>query len=102
GIAQVGPIGTLPWYYESGLASDGDPALAFGPVPDAKGHFFWSNGSRLYYANLAANFSTVRSESAFKGFEAIAVSRTDDVAGAAAGDQSAWLPPVIVSRQNAA
>ena len=98
---SVGPIGTLPWYYEAGLVSDGDPALAFGPVPDASGHFSWANGSRLYYANLTANLSAVRSETAFRGFEAVAVSRTDDVTAAAAGDQSAWMRPVIVSRQSA-
>jgi hypothetical protein len=96
---QVGSIGTLPWYYENGLVSDGDPALAFGPRP-GPGGFSWSNGSRLYYANLTANFSATRSEEAFKGFEAIAVSRTDDVQAAAAGAKSAWLAPVQVSQQS--
>ncbi len=100
--AHYGPIGTLPWYYENGLASDGDPSLAFGPRRGADGRFSWANGSRLYYANLTSNFSAERSEQAFKGAEAIAVSRTDDVVSAAAGNKSAWLPPVIVSRQNAA
>src|SRR3954470_12266040 len=76
---QVGPIGTLPWYYENGLVSDGDPAVAFGPRPDANGNFSWANGSRLYYANLTANFGATRDEASFKGFEAIAVSRTDNV-----------------------
>ena len=28
GTPQLGPIGTLPWYYESALDTDGDPALA--------------------------------------------------------------------------
>ena len=99
---QFGPIGTLPRYYESKLVSDGDPAVAFGPRRGANGQFSWSNGSRLYYANLTSNFSSNRSEQAFPGFEAIAVSRTDDVAAAAANDKNAWLPPVIVSKQNAA
>ena len=98
---MFGPIGTLPWYYENNLVSDGDPAVAFGPRP-GPGGFDWSNGSRLYYANLTSSFSGVRSEAGIKGFEAIAVSRTDNVQAAAADAKDAWLPPVIVSKQNAA
>jgi len=99
-----GDIGTLPNYYEAGLASDGDPALAWGPAPDASGHFptNWSAGARLYYGNLSANFSSVRSETAFKGFEAVAVSHTLDLAKAMSGDNTGWSAPVIVSKQNAA
>jgi hypothetical protein len=96
---HVGPIGTLPRYYENGLISDGDPAVGFGPQPDANGHFSWSNGWRLYYANLTSSLS-----GAFKGFEAIGVSRLDsqNYEAAKAGDNNAWMAPVIVTRQNAA
>lgn len=52
---EVGPIGTLPWYYEAGLISLGDPAVAVGPRP-VNGSFSWENGSRVYYANLAVDF----------------------------------------------
>ncbi|MFN2543277.1 MAG: sialidase family protein [Actinomycetota bacterium] len=97
---QAGPIGTLPRYYENGLVSDGDPALAFGPRRGSNGLFSWSNGSRLYYANLTANLGATRDELAFKGFEGIAVSRTDNVASAAAGNNSAWLDPVVISKQS--
>jgi hypothetical protein len=99
---QVGPIGTLPGYYENGLVSDGDPALAFGPTPDSSGHFDnWGNGSRLYYANLTSNFNSKRTET-FKGFEGVYVSRTDNPQAAALNDDSAWMAPVRVSKQSSA
>jgi hypothetical protein len=100
---KVGPIGTLPGYYEAGLVSDGDPAVAFGPVYK-DGTFSWANGSRLYYLNLTSNF---QGGSAFKGFEALAVSRVDGPAstgltGAIVQDEGNWMDPVVVSKQNAA
>jgi len=96
---ENGPIGTLPKYAENGLVSDGDPAVAFGPKPGGSG-FAWANGSRLYYANLTSNVGATRSEQTFKGYEAIAVSHTDDVAAAAAGNATAWSDPVIISKQS--
>lgn len=95
-----GPIGTVPFYFESGLASGGDPVVAWGPKPGPNGTFSYANGSRLYVSNLASNFSALREEQQFRGFEAIAVSRTDDFASAATGNQAAWMPPVIASKQS--
>ncbi|HKO28508.1 MAG TPA: sialidase family protein, partial [Solirubrobacteraceae bacterium] len=100
-----GPIGTVPWYYEHGLVSDGDPGVAIGPQP-GPGGFSWDNGERLYYSNLTSNFGATRTDQAFKGFEAIGVSRTDDIAAAANGDKNAWCvgkagcAPVLISRQS--
>ena len=98
GTTHVGPIHTLPGYFEHGMSSHGDPALTFGPKPGPNG-FSWSNGSRLYYANLAFPLST---GPGFAGFSAAVVSRTDNPQAAAVGVQSAWMDPVIASRQNAA
>lgn len=94
-----GPIGTLPKYFEDGLVSNGDPIVAFGPRPIG-GVFTWTNGVRLYYANLATNFP---GQQGTQGFVAIAVSRTDNVVAAAGGGPAgvaAWMPPVIASKQN--
>jgi hypothetical protein len=94
--AQGGLIGTLPWYYENDVVSDGDPALAFGPVQDANGDFSWVNGSRLYYANLTSNFASKRRDFAIKGVEGIGVSRTDNATAAANDSKAAWEPPVLI------
>jgi hypothetical protein len=99
-VPTVGPIGTLPWYHENGLISDGDPALVFGPQPDEEGDFSWANGSRLYYANLTSSLT-----GAFKGFEAIAVSRIDGdpaLTPAIVANQGGWMAPVIASKQSSA
>jgi hypothetical protein len=98
-MPRVGTIGTLPRYYENGLVSDGDPALVYGPRPSG-GRFRWANGSRLYYANLASNFSSARGETAFPGAEAIYASYTDNTRGVPS--QADWSDPVLVSRQNSA
>jgi hypothetical protein len=125
GTPRIGPIGTIPWYYETGLVSDGDPAVAFGPVP-VNGEFSWANGSRLYYANLTSNFPTslyasgarpreldeeeapernlALREQGFaesgpvKGVEGIAVSRADNVSAANYNAKTIWKPPVIASK----
>ncbi|MEA2482179.1 MAG: hypothetical protein QOC55_126 [Thermoleophilaceae bacterium] len=96
GPLGTGLIGTLPNYDTAGLVSDGDPAVAWGPAPGPNG-FSWQNGERAYFANLTANFSSVRSDEAFKGYEAIAVSHTVDLNAAMNGQNSGWSNPSIVS-----
>ena len=98
---EGGPIGTLPWYHEEGLVADGDPAVAFGPKPDANGDFDWANGSRLYAANLTSNFSADREERTFRGFEAIGVSYIDGnpLTPAIVNDKNSWSRPVIASQR---
>src|SRR5438445_8187548 len=51
----------------------------------------------FYYANLTSNFPGTKT---FNGFEAIAVSRTDNVPVARGGAKPSWMPPVLVSMQS--
>ena len=104
---ESGPIGTLPGYAEVGLVSDGDPGVAFGPVPAEDGTFSWDNGSRLYYTNLTSE-QLASDIDVFRGPEAIAVSRLDFPSTLTPADaqsiveeQDNWLPPEIVSKQSA-
>jgi hypothetical protein len=96
---HVGPIGTLPWYAESGLRSSGDPALAFGPRPK-NGSFSWANGSRLYYANLAFPNSNAQPAEPFKGVAAVAVSRIDDPTPERIREKDNWFHPVIAATRS--
>jgi hypothetical protein len=94
---HIGPIGTLPWYAEAGLVSSGDPAVAFGPRP-ANGRFSWSNGSRLYYANLTGSIADGFPQiEPFKGFLAVGVSRLDNPTPTSVLAKRSWMPPVIAT-----
>ena len=100
---QVGPIGTLPGYFEAGLVSDGDPAVAFGPVYPQRQLLV---GERIPAVLRQPDLQLPR-PAGFKGFEAIAVSRIDGPAStgltaAIVANQANWKAPVIVSKQNSA
>ena len=100
---HFGPIGTLPWYFESGLVSFGDPAVAIGPRPGANGTFSWANGARVYYANLTANFGHVEQSfqhGTVKGLIGVAVSRLDNPTPARVAKKSSWMRPSIVIRKS--
>lgn len=101
----VGPIGTVPNYYEAGLVSDGDPSVAFGPRYIG-GTFTYAQGAQAYYASLVANLATTKSDETFKGYEAMAVSHTTSLTQAISGSATSdngWSAPRVISsaKQNA-
>jgi hypothetical protein len=99
---HTGPIGTLPWYAENGLVAGGDPALAFGPRR-VNGQFSWSNGSRLYYANLTSALNNAFPQTEpFRGFLGVAVSRLDNPTPTSITDKNSWLAPVIATPRSSA
>jgi hypothetical protein len=72
----------------SGLQSDGDPVVAFGPKPDGSGGFSYENGARAYFGSLAGKLSGCI------GCELLAVSNSDDKG-------ATWSAPVVAtSRTN--
>jgi hypothetical protein len=95
GTAHFGTIYTLPWYYEAGITSDADSAVAFGPAP-VNGQFSWDNGSRFYYANLVSN-NGLTSETINSVFEGVGVSRIDNpTSPEVVSNKDNWFRPVLI------
>jgi hypothetical protein len=93
---QVGPIHTVPNFFENGLRSRSDPGVAFGPVPK-NGTFSYANGSRLYFATLATNLTDTKIQrGGINSNFAITVSHIDNLTPARVADQSNWSKPFFV------
>jgi len=75
-------IHTLPGYCEQNLESFGDPTLTVGPALGSNGRFSFSNGSVVYYGNLAFPVGSA--------VPVMAVSRSAD-------DGAHWAAPVVAS-----
>jgi hypothetical protein len=83
GSCQGRTIHTLPGYCENNLESFADSILTVGPAMGTDGKFSFTNGSVVYYGNLAFAASGA-------GVPAMAVSRSNN-------DAASWKAPVIVS-----
>ncbi len=77
----------LPWFSQIGHASDGDPVVAFGPMPDSsapKG-FSYGMGARAYFGSLAS--------SPFPLGELLAVAHSDNKG-------ATWSTPVLATTKD--
>ena len=98
----MGPIHTVPNFYENGLRSRSDPGVAFGPVLK-NGTFSYANGTRLYYATLATNLTDTKiDQGGINANTAITVSYIDNLTPAGVADQSNWSKPFFVPAHIAA
>jgi len=99
---QVGPIHTVPNFFENGLRSRSDPGVAFGPVP-GNGTFSYANGTRLYFSTLATNLTDTKiSQGGINADFAITVSHIDNLTPARVADQKNWSKPSFVPAHIAA
>jgi hypothetical protein len=71
----------------SGLVSDGDPVVAFGPKPDGNGGFSYANGARAYFGSLAGSPTFGPDQ------ELVAVSYSDD-------GGLTWSAPVVATNRD--
>jgi len=97
-----GPIHTVPNFFENGLRSRSDPAVAFGPVLK-NGTFSYANGTRLYFATLATNLTDTKiQQGGINSNFAITVSHIDNLTEARVAEQSNWSQPFFVPAHIAA
>ena len=102
-VPQVGPIHTVPNYYENGLRSRSDTGVAFGPAPGPNG-FSWANGDRLYFSSLATNLTdtVIRNGTGQNSNFAVTVSSIDNVTPTRILDQANWSRPYFAAPHAAA
>ena len=96
---HVGPIHTVPNYYENGLRSRSDTGVAFGPAPGTNG-FTWANGDRLYFSSLSTNLTdTVMRNTGVSqnGFFGVNVSHIDNITPARIANQANWSRPYFAA-----
>jgi hypothetical protein len=99
---QPGAIHTVPNYFENGLRSRSDPAVAFGPVLK-DGKFSYANGSRLYFGTIATNLTDTKiTQGGINSNFALTVSHIDNLTPARVADQSNWSKPAFVPAHIAA
>src|SRR5262249_51247694 len=99
---QPGAIHTVPNYFENGLRSRSDPAVAFGPVLK-NGTFSYANGSRLYFGTIATNLTDTKiTNGGINSNFALTVSHIDNLTPARVADQSNWSKPALVPAHIAA
>jgi hypothetical protein len=97
-VPHVGPIHTVPNYYENGLRSRSDTGVAFGPAPGPNG-FSWANGDRLYFSSLATNLTdtVIRNGSGQNSNTAVTVSSIDNVTPTRIQNQANWSRPYFAA-----